>query len=428
MSKYRIAIVGSGGAGLTAAFLLHKKHDVYIYEKENHFGGHAHTLSVVEADNKKINLDVGFMVMNSHNYTKFYKLLERLNIVEFGSSEMSFGYSNLTEDISYAINWQVNDHFSTQLKMNDGLFDKNNYLNDLLPHILKFIHKAKAFLSTSEQDPISLHDFMEQAKINEKLKKYYIIPIGAAIWSTPFNEMLKFPAKNFLQFFYNHGLLELDRGLAWQHIQGGSRTYVDAIVEKIGNNAKLNAHITSVKRNADNVELNFASGEKEKFDKVILACHADEALQLLIDPTNQEQALLSSWSYATNSAILHCDPSLMPTNKTTWASWNFISTKSDDSNLCCTYHLNRLQGHTTAQKDYFLTLNPPYKPADDKIIKQLLFKHPTYSLAAFKAQDLLKKINGLNNSYFCGSYLGFGFHEDAVRSGLNVAEDLGCTL
>jgi uncharacterized protein len=426
--RSKVAVIGAGAAGLTAAYLLQKKHDVTIFEKEHKLGGHANTVVVETGADIGTALDVGFMVLNNRNYPSLHKLLSQLQISEINDSEMSFSYYSEANNIQYAINWSHTNQFYKQ--NNSDKLAYNPVFVTLLKEVLLFCRQAQKDLLAGNLDNFTLGDYLHSKKYSEALINYYIIPMGAAIWSAPPQKMLDFPAAAFLSFFDNHGMLSLTDVPQWQYIPGGSQTYVKKIWQTFTGKVEVNAQIAAIDRFDDGVNIKFKNQQPQKFDYVVIATHADEALSLLAKPSTDESRFLGTWKYQVNDAILHTDESVMPPDKTAWASWNYTAEAEADglSLLGVTYHLNRLQGHTKTQNQYFLSLNR-YKPIPEEyILQQFRFTHPIYTFASINSQKELAALNGRNRTYFCGSYFGYGFHEDAVKSGLNVAKALGVEL
>ncbi|GET40854.1 NAD(P)/FAD-dependent oxidoreductase [Microseira wollei] len=431
-ARYQIAIIGAGAAGLTAAYLLQRKHQVTIFEKGSHFGGHAHTIIVEDGPDAGTPLDVGFMVLNNRNYPTLHKLLSLLDVDEIIDSEMSFSYYSDKSNTQYAINWNKNNDFAKRFNEKSvGVKQTPNpaFLN-LLKEILKFCQQASKDLKEGELANLTLGQYLQIKELSRFFIESYVIPMGAAIWSTSPQSMLEFPADVFIRFFENHGMLSLQEGPQWQHIKGGSKTYVEAIVKNFKGSVNSHYTIKYIVREGDGILIKSGSQEEKKFDGVIIATHADEALSLLSDPSEDECRLLGAWKYQVNQAILHTDESVMPPDRTSWASWNYTqeAETADMSSLSMTYHLNRLQGHNKTEKQYFLTLNRHKPIAQKHIIRELEFTHPTYSFESIASQKELAELNGTRRTYFCGSYFGYGFHEDAVKSGVAVARAFGVDL
>jgi len=431
MKREKIAIIGLGAAGLTAAHLLQRKYDLTLYEKNDYLGGHACTIVVQDSDGSDIPLDVGFMVLNNVTYPTFHQLLAQLEGVEIGNSEMSFSYcSDIDPNLHYAINWNPQNEFAQEtnlVKPNLTPEKPNKTFLKLLKYILKFCTQASQDLQQGNLENLSLGQYLSNQQFPDALINLYILPMGAAIWSSSPKNMLEFPAKTFIQFFTNHGLLSLEKGPQWQYIKGGSHNYVKAIIKNFQGEIHLNSPVNDVIREQDGVIIKTNKGEIQKFDYVIIGTHADEALKILTDASEQEKSLLGAWKYQINNGFLHTDESVMPSNKSSWASWNYRQESKDNSVLSITYHLNRLQRHQT-NKQYFVTLNSQKTIAPEHIICELKFTHPLYNFDAIKSQPKLVNLKVTKRTYFCGNYFSYGFHEDAVKSGVNVAKALGVEL
>ncbi|MCB9799983.1 MAG: FAD-dependent oxidoreductase [Candidatus Omnitrophica bacterium] len=417
----KIAVIGSGVAGLTAAYLLNKKHQVTLYEKNNYLGGHTNTLVIEEGPDAGTPVDTGFIVFNHRNYPLFTKLLSELD-VQAADSDMSFSFS------------REKDHFAYSSYVPRGLFAcRRNFFNPfffrMITDILKFNRSAAEDLRTGKLRNISLGDYLKAGGYGKGFMHHYLIPTGAAIWSTPFEEMFNFPAESFIQFFDNHGLLSLKNRPQWKYIFGGSQTYVRKIVKDFRGEIFYNAPVTSIRRTEAFVSVSEHSGMEKHYDYVVIAAHADEALKMLTDSSAREKKLLGTWSYSKNHAILHTDPSAMPRNRKAWASWNYIEETPRDPNapVSLTYYMNILQRLKT-RENYFVTLNRRKPVLKNHIIKEISYTHPTYNSASVKTQADLPGLNGLNRTFYCGSYFGYGFHEDAVRSSVDVARHFGIEL
>jgi predicted NAD/FAD-binding protein len=407
----KIAVIGSGISGLSAAYYLSKKFKVDLYEKEDHFGGHSYTYDI--KDNQKIlPVDLGFIVFNELTYPNLINFFQELK-VPYEKSNMSFAVSVKDTNVEYA-GKNLSSIFS----------NKKNIFNI---HFLKMIREIVSFYKTAPQllnndiQNISLGDYLDQGKISEYFKKYHIIPMVAAIWSMPFSKAKDMPLKLFLNFFINHGLFKLKDRPQWFTVAGRSKSYVSKILPEISGEYYKNYKVKKITRSENNVRINIgANDDFVDYDGVVLACHANESLALLAEPSEQEKNILSEFQYVTNNAFLHTDEQLMPKNKLAWSSWNSIS-KQDLTNTCVTYWLNLLQNLNT-DKNYFLTLNPIQSIEPEKVIKKVIFTHPYFNLKNTNLQKDLKLLQGKNRTWFCGSYFGYGFHEDGLKSALEVVK------
>ena len=412
----KIAVIGSGISGLSAAHFLSKKHKVDLFEKNNHFGGHSYTVEISEDNpHNQISIDLGFIVFNKLNYPNLIKLFDSLN-VPYEKSDMSFSVSVKGSNIEYS---------GSGIR---GLFsNKYNFFNyNFLKMIKEIIFFYKEAETTNEQKykNMTLGDFLKFKKMSNFFINFHILPMVAAIWSMPPDLAKKMPIFLFLNFFKNHGLFKIKNRPQWYTVTGRSKTYVNKILQTISGEYFKNYEIKNVFRNKSNVRLYYgSSNEYFDYDHVVFATHADEVLHLIKNRTKNEEKILKDFKYKKNIAYLHNDDFLMPKNKKSWSSWNSILDKNDSNKNCVTYWLNKLQNLKT-QKNYFLTLNPIVVINNKKIIKKVEFSHPFYDMKTTEAQKYLPELQGLNNSWFCGSYFGYGFHEDGLKSAISVADKL----
>jgi len=420
-SNLKIAVIGSGAAGLTAAYLLSQKHQVTLYEKNAYLGGHTNTITLSRGPDAGTPIDTGFIVYNDQNYPTFIRLLQRLG-VQNQPSDMSFSFSSTQHDFEYS------SYVPAGL-----LAQRKNLLNpafySMVLDILRFNRQAVRDLLDNKLEGLTLGAYLDKLRMGEPFMNFYLIPMGAAIWSTPTREMLLFPAKSFLRFFYNHGLLALKGRPSWRTIPGGSQTYVRAIRAELKGEILLNAVLSGIRRTPEEVQIEEKNTGRRGYDFVVVASHADEALKLLTDPSDDEKRLLGAWDYIPNTAVLHTDESAMPVNRRAWASWNYIleTPLHPDTPVSLTYHMNRLQSLKT-HKQYFVSLNRQTAIAEEHIHKIISYTHPKYTPQSLATQPALAGLNGSNRTYYCGSYFGYGFHEDAVKSAAAVAEMFGLAL
>ncbi len=401
--RKKIAVIGAGVAGIVSAYLLDKKHDVTIYEAASYLGGHTNTIETSEG-----NVDTGFIVLNDKNYPNFSKFLKQLN-VDIRYSDMSFAFESKKDDFYYA-GTTINGVFAQRKNIFSSQFYK--FLNE----IRRFCRTGANFLK-SEDETTSLGKFLSENNFSSEMINYYLIPMGAAIWSVPEKTVLEFPAKSYINFFANHGLLSFKNRPQWQTVVGGSFQYVKRFQEQFSGKVKLNSLVMEVSR--DGI-VKTKNGDNSIYDIVVLATHADMSFALIKDKTELEQRLLGAWKYQDNYTVLHTDISFLPKNKRAWASWNYV-----DSNL--TYHMNRLQGLET-KSEFCVTLNPVREINKNSIIREINYQHPIYDSKSVASQKNLSKLQGENRRYFCGSYFGYGFHEDAVRSAVEMAKLHGINL
>jgi predicted NAD/FAD-binding protein len=411
----KIAVLGAGISGLGSAYILSQKHQVDVYERQNRLGGHART-TILEEDNKKFGVDTGFLVFNYATYPLLTKLFEQLD-VKIENSDMSFGFWDKDKNIAY--NGQ---------SLGGMFFQKRNLLNlvhyKMIKDILTFNEKANADLVNNSKDlDLNLGEYIEN--FGQAFKDRYILPMGGAIWSTPTDEMNKFPARTFLTFFKNHGLLGVDTHHQWLTVSNGSINYVNKIKEHIKGNIYLNSDVIKVRRLEDKVILIHEDGKESTYDKVVFAMHAPDALKMIENPTLQEIEILSAFKYKENRAVLHNDTSILYPNKKIYAAWNYTTSSENKNAVTLTYWINTLQNLKT-KKEYFVTLNEPSNI--NKKIEDITYEHPQFTRLAIKSQKRKDEICGKNNSYFAGAYWRYGFHEDGLFSANELAKKLGCEL
>ncbi len=417
----RICVVGSGIAGLASAWLLSQRHDVILVEKNGYFGGHTHTIEVQEGD-RGVPVDTGFIVYNIRNYPMLVRLFERLG-VETRGSDMSFAASVGPGRIEYA-----GDSLSTIFAQPKNALSPS-FLR-MLVDVLRFNRRCRACLDRSDQgqsgfDGRSLGKFLSDERLSDGFRDHYLLPMAAAIWSCPPDTMLDFPAESLARFFDNHGLLSVLERPLWRSVVGGSHAYVKMISADLGPERMVQDAAVAVRRTDSGVRVELASGNAIDADQAVLACHADQALALLQQPTADEARLLGKFRYQPNRTLLHTDEALMPERRKVWSAWNYLSDDrtGGDSAVSVTYWMNRLQGLDT-ERDYLVSLNPLREPDPAKVIAEMTYDHPVFDQPAMEAQRDLARLQGADRIYFCGSYFGFGFHEDALRSAVEVASHL----
>ena len=406
-----IAVVGSGIAGLSAAWLLSKRHRVTVYETEPRPGGHSNTVDVPTAAGM-VPVDTGFIVYNESTYPNLTALFAHLG-VRTKASEMSFAVSLDDGDLEYA---------GTDLY---SLFaQRTNLLRprfwSMLRDLRRFYREAPAHARTMSSD-LSLGRFLDAQGYSQAFQKDHLMPMAAAIWSASAETLRDYPALHFIRFCDNHGLLKFTDRPVWRTVDGGSREYVKKMAGDI-QERWFGRAARSVRGNADSVVIRTDDGSERTYDHAVLACHADQALALIEHPTTSEHTLLSSFLYTNNKAVLHGDARLMPKRQAVWASWNYLGRRDRADQLHVTYWMNRLQGLTGAPP-LFLTLNPSAEP--ETILHEEIYHHPGFDTAAMQAQESLWSLQGRQRTWFCGAYFGAGFHEDGLQSGLAVAEQLG---
>jgi predicted NAD/FAD-binding protein len=413
----KIAVIGGGVAGIVTAYLLQQQHQVTLFEQNDYLGGHTNTIEISDGPDAGLAVDTGFIVLNDATYPLLQKFLARLGVAT-RAAEMSFGFACLQSGLVYAGN-DLNGLFAQRRNLvNPGFYR-------FLWEINRFNNNARQELTAGSVPAVTLGDYLQQKHYSAFMVNHYLLPMAAAIWSTPALRAADFPAEAFLRFFLNHGLLSVRNRPQWQTVVGGSIAYVKAFRREFRGEIHLNAGVAKVDRETDDVRLQFADGHSEQFDRVVIAIHADQALRLLGDPSDQEQRLLAPWQYQLNRTVLHTDASVLPKQQAAWSAWNFTREAGDHADtqpVFVSYYMNLLQG-LRAQRTYCVTLNRPANFRPETVIAEFNYQHPQYSFAALATQAELPTLNGQRNSWFCGSYFGYGFHEDAVRSAVAVAAD-----
>ena len=405
----KIAIIGSGISGNTLAYYLNPRHQIALFESNDRIGGHSHTHHI-DVFNQKVSVDTGFIVFNKKTYPNFLKLLHELK-VPYENSAMSFSVKDSQKDFEY-----------NGTNLNALFAQRKNFINPsfykMIREILRFNKSSIILLSGDEE--ISLGDYLKREGYSDFFKKYYILPMGSAIWSSNIKTMMQFPAKFFIQFFNNHGMLNINDRPQWLTISGGSINYVDKMIKPFRKKIKLNQNIKYVERKKDHIAIHHKD-RVEKFDWVFFACHSDEALKLIKSPSFHEKNILKAIPYTDNEVILHYDDHFMPKRKLAWAAWNYHIDDNANSPASLTYNMNILQNLKT-EVPLLVTLNPLQKINKKKIIKTLSYAHPQYSLRSIEAQSKYHLISGVNRTSFAGAYWGNGFHEDGVKSALDAIQ------
>ncbi len=402
----KIAIIGSGIAGNTLASHLHSKHNITVYEANSHIGGHTHTHNIA-IDGREYSVDTGFIVFNDRTYPEFIQMLGK-HQVAWQVSHMSFSVRCEATGLEYN-GTTLNSLFAQR----SNLFKPNFY--GMIRDILRFNKKSLELLSNG--DEISLGAYLKQNNYGERFINQYIIPMGAAIWSTDAAQMLQFPARFFVRFFHHHGMLSVNNRPQWRTITGGSARYVEAITKPFKHKIKLSCPVKSVMRDATKVTINLQNGETEQFDYVFFACHSDEALRMLQDATAAEAEILGAIPYQKNTVFLHTDASLMPKRKLAWAAWNYHLPIKQKNVVAVTYNMNILQNIDCPQQ-ILVTLNHTDHINPANVIKRLQYMHPIYTVAGAAAQARHAEISGQNRTGYAGAYWLNGFHEDGVKSAL----------
>ncbi len=414
----KIAIIGSGIAGLTSAYLLNRRHDITVFEASDWIGGHTHTVDV-EVNGQRYAVDTGFIVFNNWTYPNFIRLLSQLG-VGFKDTEMSFSVSDPLTGVEY------NGHsLNTLFAQRRNLFSPK--FIGMVRDILRFNREALLDLNNQRiAADMTLGDYLKANAYSERFIQHYIVPMGAAIWSMSLADMLGFPLQFFVRFFKNHGLLSVSDRPQWCVIEGGSSSYIAPLTESFREKIRLNCPVTRVERDADGVIVHSNAGI-ERFDKVVFACHSDQALGLLAQPSETEQSILGALPYADNDVVLHTDTRLLPKRPMAWASWNYRLGGPVDQPAAVTYDMNILQG-IQSDSTFCVSLNQTAAIDPSKILARFTYAHPQYSLDGMAAQARWQELLGANHSYFCGAYWANGFHEDGVVSALRVAREFGESL
>jgi len=407
----KVAVVGTGIAGNVAAYYLNRSHDITVYEAGAWVGGHTNTIDVDTADGP-LPVDTGFIVFNDRTYPNFIRLLEELG-VDSQDSEMSFSVRKNRPSLEYNGS-NLNGLFAQRRNLLRPSFLR------MIRDILRFNREATLLLADGDRET-TLGEYLRREGYSDEFTGHYLVPMGAAIWSAEPHMMEQMPAHFFIRFFHNHGLLSLDDRPQWRVISGGSREYVKKLVAGHRDRIRLNCPVESISRLPDRVVVHAKGLPAEDYDAVFLACHSDEALQLLADPSEDEQQILSAIRYQHSQAVLHTDSTLMPERRRAWASWNYHLPEDPRDLVTLTYHMNRLQGLASDQQ-FFVTLNSGRDIAPDRVICETGYDHPVFTTEAVEAQQRKGEIDGANRTYYCGAYWRYGFHEDGVMSALSALQ------
>jgi len=409
----KIAVVGSGISGLSAAYYLSKKHHVDLFEKEDHFGGHSHTIDLI-FESKKVSVDIGFIVFNLKTYPNLINFFEE-NKIEIEKSDMSFSVLVKNTKFEYC-GKGLNGIFSNKLNLLNFKFLRMFF------DIIKFYKKCDDLSLFNEE--MKLGEYLKKEKLSKEFINFHLIPMVSAIWSMPPYEANQMPMKFFLKFFQNHGLFKLKNRPQWYTVSNRSRTYVQNVLSKISGEHFKNYKVNKIKSKNTGIDL-YYGGENEFFDydKVVIATHADEALSIIENPTDEEKKILSKFNYKENIAYIHTDETVMPKNKNAWCSWNSLIKKDEIEKNSITYWLNLLQ-NLKCNENIFLTLNPYFEIDQSKILKKVKFTHPYFDQSALDNQRKLINLQNKRNILFCGSYFGYGFHEDGIKSSIEMLKNL----
>lgn len=417
----RIAIVGTGISGMVAAYLLHRDHDITVFEAADYIGGHTNTIEL-QVDGQTYAVDTGFIVFNDWTYPNFIELLNQLG-VESQASDMSFSVKCDRTGLEYN-GTSLNTLFAQRRNLFRPSFHR------MIRDIFRFNRESLSLLDQSDPGP-SLGSYLETNHYSRGFIDHYIVPMGAAIWSASHEAMWEFPARYLVQFFKNHGMLSVNQRPTWRVIKGGSQRYTEKLVAPFRERIHCNSPVESISRFPDSVEIR-ANIERRayqalRFDHAIIATHSDQALSMLADPSPIEKYILSVIQYQENEAVLHTDTSLLPKRKLAWAAWNYHLSPNQPARAAVTYHMNRLQ-RLTAPAEFCVTLNDTEAIDPAKILRRITYHHPVYTPEAVLAQKRCDEINGINRTSYCGAYWGYGFHEDGVKSALAVCKQFGKDL
>ncbi|GAA4359241.1 NAD(P)/FAD-dependent oxidoreductase [Kangiella marina] len=409
----KVAVIGSGISGISAAEYLCDSCEVTVFEKDTRVGGHADT-QTIDVGGQLIDVDTGFIVFNPDNYPRFYQLLKKYQ-VDYQDSDMSFAVSNRFSGLEY-----------NATNLNKLFCQRKNLLNPkfyrMIRDIQRFYKEARALLDDNAAE-IPLGDYLRQNGYSEYFIDEHIIPMASALWSGKADLIMDFPARYLVAFMQNHNMMQINDRPVWKTITGGSKRYLSAITEKANFDVRLNSSIQKVVRTEDTVTLTMAGGEEEHFDNVIFACHSDQALSLVEKPTADEERILGAIKYQKNDICLHWDEALLPKRKAAWASWNVIRNEASKEQCTVSYCMNLLQSLPTKQP-VVVSLNMNELVDKSKVWKYLEYDHPIYTIETISAQKERSKLQGQKSTYYCGAYWGWGFHEDGARSGLEAAQQL----
>lgn len=413
----RIAVVGAGVSGLVAAYLLHREHDVTVFEAGTYAGGHVNTIPV-ETESGTYHVDTGFIVFNEANYPSFRRLLRKLGIGE-QPSNMSFSVSSRHDDFEYS-SAGANAIFAKRSNLVRPSFYR------MLVDKVRFHREFRTLLEHVGEGP-TLGEFLDARRYSRTFVDRLIVPEVAAVWSAAAGQARAFPAKYLAQFLENHGLLQVGGHPRWATVPGGSARYVEAMIKPFQNRIRLNSPVRAIDRGDDWVDITPHHGQAERFDRVIVATHSDQALRMLSEPTPHERDMLTSFEYQPNSVALHTDSRMLPRRRRAWASWNYQVLDRNAGSTAVTYHMNRLQS-INAPEQFCVTLNNTEGIDDSRIVRTFSYDHPVFTHRSVRAQERHQTVLGANNTYYCGAYWGYGFHEDGVESALRVAAHFGASL
>ena len=414
MSKQKLAVVGTGMAGMSAAYFLKQDYDITVFEKNDYVGGHTNTITVTSPE-ETVDFDTGFMVFNKETYPNMIKLFKKLE-VPYKDTSMSFSVAHRKRNLEFSGSG-LNGLFGQRQNLLKPSFYK------LLLEIDRFNKTAGDFLNNKHSQDITIDEYLKHHNFSTEMKDLYLVPMSSAVWSTPHETMNKFPAKTLIRFFDNHGFLGLNTQHQWKTVIGGAKNYRDRLIKEFKDRINTNSPVRSVSVDKSGTVKISTNSKDFTFDKVVLASHADESLKMRENPTNLELKLLSAFRYQDNLATVHFDETVMPKNKKLWSSWNYITPEKNDESYTV-YWMNSLQ-HISKVKNYFININGESYVDPNKIHRQIAYSHPLFNIETEKAQPLLHELNKTDTPiYYAGAYFRYGFHEDALWSGIKVSESI----
>jgi predicted NAD/FAD-binding protein len=416
MHNQHVAVIGSGIAGLSAAWLLGRRYHVTLFEAEDYLGGHTHTVEVT-VDGITAPVDTGFLVFNERTYPNLIALFEHLGVPS-AASDMSFSVRIEEARVEWA-----GASLATLFAQKSNLVRPEFWV--MLKYVMRFNRECSALVERAQAPDESLGEFLDRRGYGRAFRDWYLLPMAGAIWSCPTDQMLAYPASTFMRFFHNHGLLQIDDRPQWRTVRGGGREYVARMAARIAD-VRLRSPVARVRRNPDGVEVTTAAGATQRFDQVVLACHTDQALAMLADADRDEQRILGSVRYQPNRVVLHTDATFMPRAREAWSSWNYLAgaARPGMRPVSVSYWLNKLQP-LPFRTAVIETLNPDREPRADQVLARLEYAHPMFDGPAIRAQRDLPTIQGRRGTWYCGAWTAYGFHEDGLRSGIAVANALG---
>jgi predicted NAD/FAD-binding protein len=415
MNYKKIAVIGSGISGLLTTYLLQHRYHVSLYEQQDYLGGHTNTVDI-EQNGIQYPVNTGFIVFNDWTYPNFIRLIDHLGVAS-EASDMSFSVRCDKTQLEY-----------NGASLNSLFSQRKNLINLRFWHMIKDIMKfnkeaTQAFITGNLKSGITLANYLKENHYTDEFVRYYVVPMGSAIWSASESDMMQFPAEFFVRFFHHHGLLSINNRPQWRVISGGSRSYVDTLKKKLEGPIYVNRGVSTVVRSEHGISISDSAGITDEYDAVVFACHSDQALNILNKPTQDERDILGAIPYQSNSVILHTDTRLLPRRKRTWAAWNYRIPQSDHQSVSVSYNMNILQNFDS-EVTFCVSLNQDEYIDPNKILRRYQYSHPCFTLDGIHAQNRFCDINGKNRTFYCGAYWLNGFHEDGVNSAIRVAKSL----